>query len=222
MPFSGLSQSTSERLFDAQKTLSLIQRADEQVREKELDSASFHALKGLFYVTLYAVVEHCVSGIVERLLEEVERLAIPANKLKPGLASVSGAPLFQSAADLASLKKFAKRHEIVAYVTSSNPAEFSQGVLADECMSASGDSIGALWLLLELPASPFSTRERAIFNEIFERRCAVAHGRETVSEVGSKFTVKQLEDRLKLVQTTTSDWLASASSALTSKAYYVP
>jgi hypothetical protein len=99
-------------------------------------------------------------------------------------------------------------------------AEHAQGLLYDECMSANGELIDAVWKLLELPGTPFgSARERGILNEVHERRCAIAHGRETPSEAGANVTVAQMEARMLLIQNLTSNWLASATAALASKSY---
>lgn len=173
---------------------------DLQVAQEAISQSDhLQSLRGLWLVSLYAVVEKTVNHCVEAVIRAIEIAGAESNKYKPAVHSVLQASVIQSLRDCKRDKSFLRSVELFEKMRSAELITTVSNPFGTHLQNVDG---GTMLLLLRYFGAdgydlPLTTSTK--LESLRERRNAVAHGRESPSEVGSRFTNADLKSLYELV-----------------------
>lgn len=192
MPLSDLKLDTTARFVEIQNLYRYIKSRDAEIPV----CVENQIIKGLFIVGLYGFVEFSITKMISASLAYINNASVKHNHLIPDLYPVLLHDGFKSIADLRGEKQWVKRHELI---TSQYRPDLYK--IDDSSINSSIQNIRASTIVLILKLFGVSGKlfaedvSAAYLNEICERRNAVAHGRESPTEVGRRYTADLLEKR---------------------------
>lgn len=145
-------------------------------------------LKGLWIVSLYGAFEKSLNSIFNEVLGVVEASEATFNSLKPSLKTIFGYSHIQSIKDCSYDTVIEKAIDF--FRTSESPSKVALSVnpLTTYLQNVDGKSIIFLCNVLSINDYQIDLGRLGRLNNLKERRNAVAHGRETPAEVGSRFS----------------------------------
>jgi hypothetical protein len=189
MPLATLRLQVTERFHEVDTYLSGIaslESADPRIP----DSIDVRIMRGLFFVHLYGAFEYAIDQSFIRLAQHISTHPVLLRHLEKAIFSVSLDSTFRSIHDLTDWrKKFPRRVELIAQMGAASSAAIPDTVLSEGMTSLTSATISVAFQVYGLKGSPFVDPSAGQYiNEVFERRCAVAHGRESPVTVGVKRT----------------------------------
>lgn len=155
------------------------------------------AAKGLFFVSLYAVIEFTVYAAVQRVLQQINVAAPTYVDLKPLFLSMALDSECRSVADSAASRSWPRRRELFRKSFSSDVVIVDDSVMPTDGSNIKYAQLSSIWdsFCISDPVLPdISMRGR--LEEVTEHRNAIAHGRESAATVGARYTFAELEQRL--------------------------
>ena len=194
-------QEALSRLVEARLTLDLIIQSE--ATPPASDSPAVVALRGLFYVHIYACLEFSVNQAVQRVLTLISAYEIEYRHFSPRFQVVSMADGFMAIRDSGSKKKWKKRIEFVDRSSSEEKCAINTAVFSDDLQNIWVKTILDLFECLGIDADPLPNMEYAgHIDEIVEKRNAVAHGRKSASEVAAGNRSSVLKRKWEIVSET--------------------
>ena len=181
---------TSERL-NATNRLTEVRQLLETIKALEStdplkpDSTEVLILRGLFYVHLYATLEHSVNQSVERLLRAVIDLKVQTAHFEPLFLGVALDPEFSSFGDTGKSTRWSKRIAFLKKQTSLEETTLNLSIFSMYVQNIWKKDLLQVFecLYINEPIVPDSNLIHYI-DEIVNKRNAVAHGRESPVRVG--------------------------------------
>lgn len=154
-------------------------------------------LRGLFFVSIYGVIEYSVTEAVQNFITFLSSSRVEYRHLLHVLNVVALDPELSSARDAGEKKKWETRRAIFTPLTNQSICAVDNTVFGSFLHNVWPRTIEEIFLCLGInkPATP-SPREVTYLKEIVEKRNAVAHGRETATDVGEGLTADELQKRL--------------------------
>lgn len=150
------------------------------------------AQRGLWLVALYAALERGVNAIVEATLHEVSSHQTRSVDFKPAMHSIIHFPSVQSVKDCAPKTILDKSVILFQNSFSPDPVAIANNPLANYLQNVDGGTIE--WVCNLFGAAPYqiASAPRNRLSILRERRNAVAHGRETASQVGERYDLIEM------------------------------
>jgi hypothetical protein len=156
-------------------------------------------LRGLFFVHLYAALEYSVNGAVQETLRSIASKNAKSADVEARFHSVTLHHLFQSYLDSKG-RRMRKRLDILDAQSSTNICVINDSLFADQLKNIWADTLSDVCDCLCLDLACIKERAtRTYIDEVVDRRNAVAHGRESPVEAGSRMNAGELEHRLVAV-----------------------
>lgn len=154
-------------------------------------------LRGQIFVIMYACWEYTIFNCLDRIQNEISSSNTSFNQLKTGILSTFLGPQFSSLEGTNS-KKWNKRKEILLSSFPNDSAELNGYI---DVSSGANIKMRQLTTIKECfdfpdPIIP-NPRFRGRLDELIENRNAIAHGRISSSIVGSRYTYRDLGERLE-------------------------
>ena len=177
------------------------------------------ALRGLWLVSLYAAVERSVNAAVEAAITDIS---------SQGLRSID------STFNLHGIFHFNKVQSLNACGKSSifeKSAALFEASLSDQLLTAvdnplakslqNVDAKTMKWVLNIFGASDMNPSASSIgrTNTLRERRNAVAHGRESATEVGERYSIGELENLFNAADEVVASFMLALEDHCSSKGY---
>ena len=152
------------------------------------------SLKGLWLVSIYSAVERSVNTIIEAALEVISSHENRSIDCIPSLHSIFYFNGIRSINECGKNKIFDKSNSLFKDVFSESVMKVTDNPLAESLQNVDANTIS--WVLGLFGAPNFSVSSASIgrVNALRERRNAVAHGRESASEVGERYTIEELDN----------------------------
>ena len=170
--------------------------------EQSFPVADEHAtLKGLFIVALYGWLEFGMTKYTTNAIEYLNSMCVMQSHLQSSMFALVCADQFKSAASLKGERKWYKQLEIITSHEANQHCSANEAALSDVVQNSGPSTFELIFKLFDLRGVPVvDGRTAGLLNEIRERRNAVAHGRETASAVGGRFSEKALGERLHVAE----------------------
>lgn len=150
------------------------------------------ALKGLWLVSIYSAVERSVNTIIEAAIEVISGHENRSIDCIPSLHSIFYFNGVRSINECGKNKIFDKSISLFKDVFSETVMKITDNPLAESLQNVDANTMS--WVLGLFGAPNFSVAPASVgrVNALRERRNAVAHGRESASEVGERYTIEEL------------------------------
>ena len=207
----------SARLGESRKLINHISSLD----AGSLDNSELLKIqKGFLFVSLYASIEYTltttVSGFLETLNHEQHK---PMEFRKYLLCSVLDSK-FKALIGSGKKRVWDKKKELFDALFSPEPACIDESVFPTDGINISKKQIEDIWTIFHLGGSPIPTEINDwILIEIKDHRNAIAHGREKAANIGGRYTVGVLQQRVSDVEIICFHILESFQEALEAKSY---
>lgn len=158
-------------------------------------------MKGLFYVHLYSALEKTVSQVAETTLSYVSASSRPLNEIRPSLLAVALQDQIKAIRDCGASRVLEKSVKLMKSANSTSAAVIENTTLANRLQNTWASTINELIDTFGVDGFKVIGRDKAILDEVVEKRNAVAHGRDSAMSVGERFRAPDLEIRFNAVQT---------------------
>ena len=184
----------ADRHLSSQRTVALIKSLEET---SQVPLAS--ACKGLAFVQLYATHEYSVRSAVQATLMALCKAGVEIRSLRRDLLSLVLDSHWKSASHSGRERVWDSRLALIASIDS---VELTS-TLRDDLFPTDGShyriqQLDTIWKIFSVSA-PVVPERRLIgrIEELVENRNAISHGRFTPEEVGSRYSVQDIADRVE-------------------------
>lgn len=176
-------------------------------------------LRGLCLVSIYAAVERSANAVIEAALNELTSHATPTSSFLPSLHGLLHYAKLKSLRDCSSANVFDKSTELFDAAFEVRAGLFLENPLADKMQNVDGGTLEWLASLFGAPNYACAPSNKGRLGNLRERRNAVAHGRETASSVGQRFTIAELSNVYNAADTEISRLLITFRSQCNERLY---
>ncbi len=191
--FNDVDVETNNRLLEA-KDILIVLRGNRVVGDIPNDNREDRVLKGLFFVSLYGVLEYNVTATVHRCIQIINSKQRRMLDLKASLYCLLLDAECEAVASVRD-KKWDKRYMLFKQIEE-NPLS----IIRDDLFPASIGNIKykqleSIWKIFGI-TSPISLTDSFQWKlgSLVDRRNAIAHGRELPSTIGGRYTISSLEE----------------------------
>ncbi|HIF9128552.1 TPA: HEPN domain-containing protein [Photobacterium damselae] len=172
-------------------------------QQTETSSQMFKTQKGMIFVTMYACIEYSLTQSLTRALEIIGQSPEPASAYKSIILCTLLDRYFKGIRDCGKKQIWTKREELLDIIINDDVInDIDSSVFPSEgSMNISATQIENVWkyLNVEMEYLPEGVNRLAI-NDIKEQRNAIAHGRTSAADVGRRYTMSTLEQRVQDVR----------------------
>lgn len=190
MTFVGAQNEMRERFAESASLLGHVRQQSPEVLAP-LDSVQ-KSLRGLWLVSLYAAFERSANAIVEAAIQEVGSHGSRSIDCVPPIHSIIHFSKIQAVKDCGSAKVFDRSVNLFDAAFSEDKLKSFENPLAERMQNVGGDTLEWLAGLFGVSGFLVAPPDRGRLNSLRERRNAVAHGRDSASEVGQRYTLDEL------------------------------
>lgn len=195
-----LRASLIERIGESRQVILLIKRLEPQsplIR----DSQEVVILRGIFYVSLYSILEFTIQGVVQEALRLISNKSVPFKCFSGNFYSVALDSEFKSSRDSNEKKLIVKRLELLEKQNSSESRSIDPSVLSMYFQNVDADTLKLIFKCFCIDDDFSSVSRYLLFvSEIKEKRNLISHGRESAYFVGQSTRANDLEIRFEAVQ----------------------
>jgi len=191
--FAALRNEVDIRLLAVQQSLIAIARVE---ADAAFPADVSKTLKGLVFVQLYAVYEYCVTTSVQTGIRAVNSSNLALRDLRHELLSLALDDGCRSLADCGASRTWDVRLNLMARTRSSDPVQAPETVFPADGTHYRVGQLSTIWSLFGIvePCVP-DNRFIGRIDELVELRNGIAHGRMTAEDVGSRFSLTDLQSR---------------------------
>ncbi|ESS56562.1 MAE_28990/MAE_18760 family HEPN-like nuclease [Kosakonia cowanii] len=157
-------------------------------------SNNMKSLKGLWLVSIYSAVERSVNTTIEAALEVISSHENRSVDCIPALLSIIYFNGIKSINECGKNKILDKSSSLFNDVFSEAVMKVTENPLAENLQNVDANTISWVLGLFGAPNLSVSSASTGRVNALRERRNAVAHGRESASEVGERYTLEELNN----------------------------
>jgi hypothetical protein len=179
-------------------------------------------LRGLFYVHLYAALEKTTNDLFQHVLLLIES-NVPKNKhLILPFNVISMHRHWTSLRDVGHDKSFVKASNLFCRIDNDDIADISETIFSNKLQNVWVDTL--IEVLSSFGIYDFSVTpiNKTAIDEVVDKRNAVAHGRESASEIGERFRSDLLRERLATVENVCSSLIDHMESFFEEKRFIKP
>ncbi len=182
------------RLHAADQLLRVISASE----DPKAPDVGTRAAKGLFFVQLYAIYEYTLVEGVRAVLREFNSRAVPTNQVRPALLPIALDSSFAAIRTASVDRTWEVRAALVSKSISNDSAQVSESLFPKDGSFFRMSQLRLIWNILE-PPSPLlpAPRLQSHIEELVGNRNDIAHGSIAPEEVGGRYTVAELESRLR-------------------------
>lgn len=199
MPLSSVRNEAAARFAEANSLLGEISARESQ--EGTATTSGLNVQKALFLVAAYAAFEFTTNLLVIRTAEAISAAAVPHTDAAVSMLSMAMDPEIKSISSPGRKVKWQRRSTLFKKLFSSDPMRIHEEALLAELGNIWCASLDQVFEAFGLAApSVYDPRAKPYIDEVVERRNAVAHGRESAADVGSRYTTSSLRVRLEALE----------------------
>lgn len=220
MPLGDSRTRTRERFNDVRAFLSYI--GSLEPAPPNVVPQHVNTMKGLFYVHLYAAFEKSINDIVESSLLIVSSSSVKKKHFVPQVSALVCNDKLKSIRDSAQNKMSKKSADMFLELFSDSIGNIDEAIFSRQLQNVWMNTIDDVLHCLGCIEPSFTARDRAVVDEIVERRNAVAHGREAADLVGQRFRTSDLRSKLDCLYEVTLSVLRVIEDHCTNKKFIRP
>lgn len=156
--------------------------------------------KGLFFVSLYSTVEYTVVSLSQTFLSNINSDDKTTLDFKNNMICVVLDGKFDSIRNCGKRNLWKKREELVEELFNDD-TDIVNTILPTDGSNIGYSQLVDIWNFFCLPEPVLANvQHQHILNEIKEHRNAIAHGRKTAAEIGSRYTHNDLKRKYDAVE----------------------
>lgn len=200
--FPQIRSEVAERIARAQDLIRECDRIAKVESDAALPPNVSRTCKGLVFVALYAVYEYAVTTSVQATIRALNAHGLSHAAVGAELLALALHAEFSSARDAGTERLWSRRVGLAVRSRSTDPVSVPEGLFPTDGSHFRLGQLQTIWTIFRVPSAPpvphprFGTR----IGELVECRNAIAHGRETADQVGSRFTTIDLQQRASDVE----------------------
>lgn len=157
-------------------------------------------LKGLFFVLLYGAVEKSCTETVQLLLFKIKALKPKNEHVTMPFNVVTMARKWKGIKDSGHGNAFVQMKDFFEGIGSSEIHPFDETLFSSALQNVWAKTIDEVVGALGVTGFTLKISQRALIDELVDKRNAVAHGRESASSVGEKYECNTLRTKLNDIQ----------------------
>lgn len=150
------------------------------------------SMRALFLVSVYAAFERGVNAVVEAALDSVSEHDARSIDYIPSMQAIVHFAKVKSLHQGSSRKLIDASKALFEASMSLNPVQIIENPLADKLQNVDAGTLIWVAKLFGINELPCNTANVGRLGTLRERRNAVAHGRESASRVGERYTLDEL------------------------------
>ncbi|WP_374480476.1 MAE_28990/MAE_18760 family HEPN-like nuclease [Zoogloea sp.] len=158
-------------------------------------------MRGLFYVQLYGALEKATNDSLQNLLSKIGGLQPKNCHVTLPFNVISMSKQWKSLKDSGYKNALCRVREFFLAVEENKFHGIDESLFADIVQNIWAKTIDDIILALGITGFALSVSDRALVDELVEKRNAIAHGRESPSSIGERDRCEDLRRRLNQVQT---------------------
>lgn len=159
--------------------------------------ANIKALRGLWLVSMYAAIERSVNIITDTAIAVISSNNVISKNCFPSLHSIFHFDKVMSINDCGKGKIFDKSSMLFEASLSTKVLFLKENPLSESLQNVDAGTISWVLRLFGAPDITPSSASSGRINALRERRNSVAHGRESASKVGERYTLEELSNIYK-------------------------
>lgn len=163
-------------------------------------SQELKVLKGLFFVLLYGAVEKSCTETVQLLLSKIKVLGPKNEHVTMPFNVVTMARKWKGIKDSGYGNAFVQMKDFFNGIDSAEVHPFDETLFSATLQNVWAKTIDEVIGALGVTGFTLQISQRALIDELVDKRNAVAHGRESASSVGEKYGCKDLNSKLNDTQ----------------------
>lgn len=191
--FLALRNEIESRLLIVQESLAALSRIED---DSAYSPTVSKCLKGLTFVQLYAVYEHCVTSAVQCAIRGLNASGLTLRELRHELLSLALDANCRSLTACGVDRTWEVRIKLMRLTRSADPVSAPETVFPADGSHFRGTQLQTLWELFGI-VGPHVPHNRLIgrIEELVELRNGIAHGRMRAEDVGGRFSIGDLRVR---------------------------
>lgn len=194
--FGAISTEVSDRMAQASQLVRAIAGAEAGGEKGVMQNT--RAAKGLVFVLLYAAYEYCVTQSFQAALRALNAHLIPHRDLRSAVLALALDDECKSLSDRKLERAWSNRTALFEKSRNTSPVAIKDTLFPSDGSHMREGQLDTLRRLLGIPVSLVPDRRfLGRIQEFVEHRNAVAHGRERADTIGKRFTVADLEERVR-------------------------
>ncbi|TMV49554.1 hypothetical protein FE783_13715 [Paenibacillus mesophilus] len=197
--FEDIKSESTRRLIEIRNTIKYI-KLSESRRRTTPANPSVTCMKGLFFVHLYGVYEYTISSCISSTLEYISNLNIKISDFKPRFLSMALNSDIVSLTTTGIERKWERRWEFFDLFQNDNIITFANDLIPTDGKNIRYRQLGSIWNSFSIQ-DPILPRPEigGRIHEIVEFRNSIAHGNQSPSEIGRRFTPDDLSKRFEAI-----------------------
>jgi hypothetical protein len=176
-------------------------------------------LRGLWIVSLYAAFERAANSIVEAALIEISSHGSKSIECFPPIHSIFHYAKVQSLKDCSNKRIFDTSIKLFSAALGDDPILLSDNPLAERLQNVDTSTLKWVSELFGAPEFLPDGSHIGRLSTLRERRNAVAHGRESASKVGERYTLAELDQLYVAADTEATRFRLHLEAFCTTKGY---
>jgi len=189
--FSSAQTEVTQRLAAIRDFISLLQ-ATEQTGSGT--SAATREGKGLVFIQLYAVYEYCIVSGVAAAVARVNALSLRHDEIRKSLLSMV---LDSDCSSIGASDGWGKRVQLFNNTVTSTSAQIRATLFPKDNSHFRVKQLELIWNIFGVPAPVVSSPHHiGRIEEIVELRNSIAHGKQSPSDIGQRFSSPELIKRV--------------------------
>jgi len=218
--FASQRSSFYQRLSEVREILSLIHRGESTDITKVPDPPEVVSLRGLFTVHLYSVLEHSIQAGISRGTQLISAESIPMNEYCPGLYMVALDPEFDAFTNAGRGKQFDKRYAFLVKQSCIDIRTLNDTALSSILQNIDMSVLHSVYNAFCLPSQPVPDPRYGLYiDEIKANRNAVAHGRISAFNVGTRWRHDDLKKRFEAIEKTIDHYYDSFHDSIVKRLF---
>ena len=181
------------RLVEGRVFLSILTRA-----KPDITHSSAATCRGLLFVQLYGAYEYAVTMSVQSALDTIRTDSLSCSHVRKSVLALILQSRWDSVATSGRRRLWERRMELLATMHEDTlPVDFDNTLFPNDGSHYRVPQLDTIWQLFGI-AEPVLPHPRLALriNELVENRNAIAHGRHTAREVGSRYTDNEMAARI--------------------------
>lgn len=219
MSFSTVRSEVNVRFIEVGYLLNTIKVFEDSITPPAQPPLEYKLLKGFFYVHLYACIEFSMRRLITTTLNLIKAKSVRFVDYENGFYTVAAYSNVQSIRDSSSKTFLDKSADLYLAIGSNNLSNFDETLILKYLQNIWGKSFNQVTKTLGASSFAISGLENALFDEIVENRNMVAHGRDTVENVGSGPKYVDLKSKYDKVFDVVSRYISHLEAFYTASGY---
>jgi hypothetical protein len=195
--FENIKSESTRRLIEVRETIKYI-RSFEARKRAQPPNIAITSMKGLFFVQLYGVYEYTLCSCISTTLEIISNENIKISQFRPRFLSIALNSDIVSLTMIGDGKKWERRWGFFDLFDQDNIVNFPNDLIPTDVKNIRYKQLESIWNSFSIQ-EPILPRPKigGRIQELVDLRNAIAHGNESPSEVGKRFTPDDLQKRFE-------------------------